>query len=499
MKRSIAVLGIEASGVRGVRLMRSGRQGDWRVADRHFWPVGGAGAAAPDAAAPGDAQDAAAPEDGAEAPDRYSELVEALSGAARRFGTREVVLAAPLSSLIVKVAGVREEDRDRIGERAAEEIGGVSPFPDEQPVAGSETVGEADGASTALFAALPESEAAELGDALDEAKVRVLRTDATALGWLRTRWSDVFPEGEAPGAGKVVLMDCDGGWDVVVLKGQVPSVLRGLGSASCDGDVAREVMLSLIRAGAGAGEIVALTRRGLGEGLAAALGAIAPVRVVAVGGGAEDGAAGEDCEAAFGGVEGVALRTAEGYSLDVTPADWAEARAEARFRRRLAAYVAVAAAGWLLAMGALFGVPLAYGQMEARQKAESRRHAAAFREVKEMRDKVKLVQQYSDRARGALELLKAVSDRMPEGVTLTSFGLRRGERLSLVGEATSPTAVYDFKNLLADAAVEGAEGEEEPEEDARLFAEVNLTGPSQTRSGGHRFSIECLFEAKEEK
>jgi len=32
----------------------------------------------------------------------------------------------------------------------------------------------------------------------------------------------------------------------------------------------------------------------------------------------------------------------------------------------------------------------------------------------------------------------------------------------------------------------------------KLFAEVNLTGPSQSR-GVHKFSIECLFEAKEEK
>ena len=126
--------------------------------------------------------------------------------------------------------------------------------------------------------------------------------------------------------------------------------------------------------------------------------------------------------------------------------------------------------------------------MAERQKTLSKRHAAAYREVKEMRDKVKLVQQYSDHARGSLEMLKAVSDRMPEGITLTSFTYRRGERLSIVGEAQQPTDVYEFKNALTEAATE---------DDEKLFTEVTLTGPSQSR-GVHKFSIEGSFVSEEE-
>ena len=148
--------------------------------------------------------------------------------------------------------------------------------------------------------------------------------------------------------------------------------------------------------------------------------------------------------AAIGGVEGVARRTQEGSSLDATPADWAELRTEARFKKKLIAFLLAATVGWVLLMGVLFGVPFVYGQMTERQKTLSKRHARAYGEVKEMRDKVKLVQQYSDHARGSLEMLKAVSDRMPEGITLTSFTYRRGERLSIVGEAQQPTDVYEI-------------------------------------------------------
>ena len=164
-------------------------------------------------------------------------------------------------------------------------------------------------------------------------------------------------------------------------------------------------------------------------------------------------------------------------------------------------FLSVAAAGWALVMAVLFGGPFVYDQLAERQKTVCKRHAKSYREVREMRDKVKLVQQYSDHARGTLEMLKAVSDRMPEGVTLTSFSYKRGEKLSLVGEADQPTAVYDFKNALTKAVIvtEGAQPAEDKEDEGeKLFAEVALTGPSKSRNG-HKFSIECLFESAEDE
>ena len=397
----------------------------------------------------------------------------------------------PLKSLLVKVSRTSVEDRDRLSEMASEEIGTVSPFPDETPVTGTETVAETDRELVSVIAALPEAGAAEIGDALDEAMVRVLRTDVTALGWLRTLWSQISPDVGR----KVVLMDFDDGWDMVVLDESAPSLLRGLGRMTDPAELGREVMLSLLRAGVATEtkEIVIFSKTPVDEGIVARLSQLAPVRSVPLMGNGERGTGNGESgtgneEALFGGVEGVARRTQEGSSLDVTPADWTELRTEARFKKKLIAFLAAAAAGWVLLMGVLFGVPFVYGQMTERQKTLSKRHARAYGEVKEMRDKVKLVQQYSDHARGSLEMLKAVSDRMPEGITLTSFTYRRGERLSIVGEAQQPTDVYEFKNALTEAATE---------DDEKLFTEVTLTGPSQSR-GVHKFSIEGSFVSEEE-
>ena len=487
MKKEITVIGIEADGVRGIRLEQSGAE--WAVADREFWPIG-AGAALPPAdvgdgaQSQADGDDAGQADGGAGQIDRYSAMVDAFGEAAKRFGTREVVLSMPLKSLLVNVSRTVAEERDSIPSAAAEEIGKVSPFPDETPVTGVETVSETDSELVTVFAALPSAEAGEIGDALDEAKVRVLRTDVTALGWLRTLWPRIFVGG-GDVARRVVLMDFDDGWDVVVLDGGAPSLLRGLGKVGA-AELHREVMLSLLRAGGAGGEIaeVVVFSNGAVDGeLAKLLGQFAPVRVEAVGG--DDG-----WEGLFGGVEGVALRTQEGATLDVTPAEWVELRTEARFKRKLYAFLIAAAAGWVLLMGVLFGVPFVYGQMAEHQKALSSRHKKAYSEVSETKKKAELVQQYSDHARGALEMLKAVSDRMPEGISkLTSYTFKRGERILLVGEADQATDVFDFKDALAEAATE---------DDEKLFAAVNLTGPSQSK-GVHRFTIECMLKAAEEE
>ena len=209
MKKSITVLGVEADGIRGVRLEESGA--DWNCIDSCFWPIGGLAVRSPDAP-PGPDGGLPDADEGLSADDRYAATVEALTDASKRFGAKEVVLSMPLSSLLVKVSRTSVDERDSLAETAGAELGKVSPFPDETPVAGIETVAETDRDLVTMFAALPESAATDIGDALDEAKVRVLRTDITALGWLRNLWPRIV---SPQSSGRiVVLMDLDDGWDV---------------------------------------------------------------------------------------------------------------------------------------------------------------------------------------------------------------------------------------------------------------------------------------------
>ena len=476
MPKEVTVLGLEGSVLRGVRLEEDGKE--FQVAVSETWATAAPEeeAPAPDAAAPGDD---AAPEETAE--DAGDPLADAFAAAVKTFSTHEFVLSLPLSRVLVETVRVPVERRDELADVAEETLKRISPFPDETYRAGVEVVAETDRELVAVVSALPDAVSLEIGDALDAAKARIVRTDLTALGRLRALWPRIVAGGEV--GRRLVLMDLDDGWDFMVLDDGAPVVLRGLGNLATAADLGREVMLGLIRCESAAGprdvgEIVVLTAVAPSEDVLARLGAYGKVRVESVG---------ED--EAYAGVEGVAERTAEGATLDITPEAWDTALRESRFKRRLVASLAVAGGIWALAMGTLFGVPLGYGWLTDRQKAASKRHHAVYQKVKDTKDRVKLVQRYSDHARGALETLKVVADRMPEGVTLSQLQFRRGDHVRVWAEAAQPTDAYAFKKALDKATLD---------DDAPLFGEVTLSEVRQARGGGHRFDIEAKFVADAE-
>jgi hypothetical protein len=236
-------------------------------------------------------------------------------------------------------------------------------------------------------------------------------------------------------------------------------------------------MLSIIQGGAGeeVGDIVVCSPGEVPQDFVTRLGAFGPVRV-------------EQMDDPFAGVEGCARRAAEGSALDATPASWAKVRNETRYKKRLAIATGIAAAVWLALMGVLFGVPFAYDMMRDAEKDRSKRHARQYKAVKDMRDKVKLVRRYSDHARGALEMFKAVADRMPEGITLTAFQYKRGVNVHVTGEAEQPTDVYQFKEQFDQITVD----------DEPVFGEVRMPGVSG-RGGKNKFDIDAAFEGEEEK
>jgi len=460
--------------LRAIRIAESGK--DYHATASETWETG-ASAPVPEDVPPSDA--AAAEE--VEPPAAGDLLADAFRAAVKTFSTHEFVLSMPLSKLLVEVVRLPVDRRDELEDVAREAIERISPFPDETYRVGVEIVAETDREIVAVASALPDAVSVELGDALEMAKARVVRTDATALGRLRTLWPRIV---KGPAPRRLVLMDLDDGWDFIVLDDDAPVVLRGLGDVATPAELAREVMLGLIRCENDCGErnlaevVVVTASAAPGEDFTSKLADFGPVRTELV---TEDDA--------FDGVLGVANRTVEGSSLDVTPFAWDQALKEARFKKRLTASLAVAGTVWALVMGALFGVPLYFNWQTDRVKAASKRHQKAYVEVRDMRDRVKLVQRYSDHARGALETLKLFSDKMPEGVTLTQFQYRRGESVRVSAEAPQANDAYDYKNAITKA---------DDDDGNRIFAEVTLSEVKQARGGGHRFDVEAKFPVESE-
>jgi len=195
-------------------------------------------------------------------------------------------------------------------------------------------------------------------------------------------------------------------------------------------------------------------------------------------------------------LRGVAERSAEQGTLDALPDSWREVLAETRFKRKLIANLAVAVGLWALVMGVLFGVPAVYGMMTDRQKRLCTSHDRQYKAVAAMRDKVKLVRRYSDHSRGALEIMKAVSDRLPEGIELSSWNFRREDKkedgVRVSGEADTADAVYKFKDEMANLSA----GDDEDAE--KIFKVVKLIGPSASRGGKQKFDLECRYQGDDE-
>ena len=384
--------------------------------------------------------------------------------------SNEAVLALPLSRLIVKVVRVPEESRNDPAAFATPILQAMSPYPDEPLTVSCETVRETERGLVVVAAALPESASDDMAEALDARKLNVTRVDALALGVLRGAWGAIAAGGDAR---RLVLIGGPDCISVIVLDGDEPCAIRAVSSAS---DMRRELMLSLLEAedfgGARAVSEVVCIGDVPGEGL----DAFGPVRKIEIG---EDAA-----------LVGVAERSLDDASLNALPESWREVLEETRFKAKLKRRLSIAGGIWAAIMLVLFGVPVVYGYMTDHQKALCKEHSRQYRAVAEMRDKVKLVQKYSDHARGALEIMKAVSDRLPPGITLNSWSFKRDEGVKVSGEADEAEFVYRFKDSMSETGSEDG-GE-------KVFAEVVLNGPSASRGGRQKFDLECNYEAEEE-
>ena len=384
----------------------------------------------------------------------------------------EVVLALPLNRLLVKMVRVPAENRDDPVAYATPILQAMSPYPDEPLTVSCETVSETEEGLVVIAAAIPESSTEDIGTALDAGRYSVTRIDILALGTLRELWGRL--DDGRTNVRRLVLLKSADCISLFVLDDGCPSAIRAISNGS---DVRREVLLSLLEAEQFGGARPLAETVAVGDVPLEGLESLAPVRRL---------------PASEPSVEGLIARAGEAGSLDALPASWRNELAETRFSRARRKFLLGAGAVWALLAVTVFAVPMVFGFMKDHQTSLRTEHRRKFKEVSDMQARVDLVRRYSDHSHGALEVLRAVSLSLPEGVELNSWSYKRGEELRFSGEALDTAAVYDLQDNLMALTLEGPDGEE------KLFPEVKLTGPSATRGGRQRFDFSCLSK-KEEK
>ena len=382
-----------------------------------------------------------------------------------------VVLALPTSLLLLRVLRLPPLTREELSEAILLQMDKLSPFPGDELAIGWEVLSENEEQVTVFAAAAPDRHMQALDQACTTAGLRVVRVDVALLAWWRLlREQQLLVAGEGRQA---VLIAQGEEWDLLVLDRGLPVVARGLGRPVEDGDLARELMLSLFQAEMDAGALPlqdvvlvcpdsppAAVLDPLRLAVAAPVRCITPPAQTTV-------------------ADGLCLRMMEAAALDLTPASWRQRAQTAISRRRLILGLSAAAGLWVALLATLLLGPFATDQLT---KWQQRREAAIhedYQQVHDMRERVRLVHRYMDRSSSLLESLRTICEVQPEGVDLSEITYEREKSCKLKGEAAQPALVYAFKEQL----------EVNTPFSACKLGSVSLVPGSQR----NRFELEAIF------
>lgn len=350
------------------------------------------------------------------------------------------------------------------------------PFPGEEVAMGCEVVLRQPEGLWVLAGATPMSFLVSLDEDMRAAGLRISRIDLNLLGLWRS-WRE---KAENTEPGRTVLLAADGdGVNLLVLEQAVPVLGR-----------------RLIEGGDGSGLGLELTRSLMN--LEMEQGAEAVSDVCWIGDEPPDAEAKKRLtsllgrpprELAAGALEppvmGVVRRSmANGGEMNIFPRQWVALGSARRTRRRTMALAATGLAVWLISVIVLWGGPW----LAARSLAETRRSleglAPEYNEVRELRQRVRLIMRYTDRSRSLLEGFRLAGMLLPEGIELTSLNYRREDGLRLSGEARTPEQVYTFKERM---------------DNVQVFAHSSLVGPTwDQRRSRHVFELNAHWGESEE-
>ena len=382
--------------------------------------------------------------------------------------SREVVLALPLGRFLAKVLRIPAESAGETAQIAERELAAMSPFPDGRLTVSCETLAESESCKYVLASAFPEESCDDIAEALDAAKLFVTRIDMKIVGALRVLWPQI-----SMGGRRAVIVPEEGFVDIAVFSGDVLASIRSVPAGQ---NVQKELLLSLLAAEDVCGKAPVDEIVLVGDAPDASAG-LAPTRRIAA----------PDEQAVLAAI---CERSQEDGAANALPESWKEALDESRFKRKFRKYLAVAGGLWLVAVAAMFLVPVGYGLAADRIEGMRKAHYDNYAEVNMMNKKVRAVRKYSDHATGALEVLRVICGQLPPGVKLTSLKFDRDKRVDFSGVAPDVDTINALQKALGGVKNESGDA---------FFAEngirYDLRGTDKNTSE-KTFDMKCSFESE---
>ncbi|MCF7849894.1 MAG: PilN domain-containing protein [Kiritimatiellales bacterium] len=371
-----------------------------------------------------------------------AELLEKMKG--------EVVIPIPSSQLLLRVMELPATEKAELADMIALQGDKISPFPVDQLTLAHEVLRQTDKTSTVLLAGAQRFRIDEIGDEFKKAGVNIHSMDARVLGWLELLKSKEY----LPMEGCSVFLIDDGiDFTLIITESGIPMNFRTLerpeGAVLVD-ELAYEIEYSLTSVETEFGGAVAASigywsfatvpadfRQSLAEKCAmpVTIGDLAELPPLS---------------------EGIANRACllGTQRIELIPNEWIEHEKTKKLRRLFIISFSAIAALWLLVLFSFVGI-YQYRNMNL-SRAQSRADAIAepARVALENREKMKALNQYSDRSASALECLREVTRMLPAGdIDFVSFNYKKGKGLTLRGTSASDDIVYDFFGTLSTSSI----------------------------------------------
>lgn len=360
----------------------------------------------------------------------------------------KATLCIPSAQALFRCLSLPTTDAAEVDGMVALQLDKMLPLPPEEMSCATETLSLDEGGTTVLACAVPGSVLEEAVRRAGLSPRRLARIDVAALALVRL----LAEAGELQESGReVVLYDEGGTVTVLVLDAGLPVLVRPAAPLDAPGsELVRAVRLSLVEAeverGVAAVERLTLVTQGadaaaVPDGLAEAFGCA--VRTLG-----PDG---------LGPVsQGAALRSASRCAFDLTPPAWRTTQAGRRFRAGLFRAAGAALLLWFGCVAALYGGPFWFDRQAALLDERLKILEPSARMVRDVRNRVRIIQAYMDRELSPLETLRTLCALLPEGIEFSSFRYRREDRrMSLQGSALSTPLVYEFKQRVDDVPLFG--------------------------------------------
>lgn len=373
-------------------------------------------------------------------------------------------LSIPTSRLIFKVAAFPSTDAEEIQQMALNEFEPQSPAPIEEMVFSFDILEQAEGSSKILYAAAKEEDVLSQLLYLDVIPKKVERVDAYIMGL----WRNLVDSKLLQDSGRQVILAREGdSLTILIADGIIPCAIRHLGSAEAISGFAltsgisktiRQVNSEFTKQ-----EIAKLILVDLDESpvllqqekIKAAIGAKEELSIIFASTNTKPLNSTNQTSLPLTAV-GIAKRSFDKGVMNLYPGSWAaELQHQKSKLRNMSIFTAIMVI-WIALIAYLYGYPYLIEKKINKTNKISEQLFPESNKVQDFRNRINIIDRYSDRSHSPLELLREVCIYMPEGIDLTQFRYRGADKiLQIEGRAQSSSIIYDFMNNLRNSKLLG--------------------------------------------